>query len=69
MDTIKFPRDELIEEIYQLCLKCKIDWFYQDYYKPKRKTISFFDFQSLYSAFMDAKLEMSKELQDWFFDY
>lgn len=58
--------DNLVEEIYNLCLKCKIDWFYQDYYKKKRKTIDLNDAEEIYYAALDLGLDMSTELKQWF---
>ena len=58
--------DNLVEEIYDLCLKCKIDWFYQDYYKKKRKTIDKDDVSAIYYDVLDLGLDMSVELHQWF---
>jgi len=63
---IKLPNEVLVEEIYKLCLKCKIDWFYQDYYKKKRKTIKRDDVSEIYYNILDLGLDMSTELHKWF---
>ena len=47
-------------------LKCKIDWFYQDYYKKKRKTIKRDDVSEIYYNILDLGLDMSTELHKWF---
>ena len=66
MKTVKLPNSVLVEEIYQLCLKCKIDWFYTDYYKKHRKTISEEDKDAIYYNVLDLGLDMSQELHQWF---
>lgn len=59
----------LIEEIYHVCHKTKmIDWFYEDYYKKKRKTIDLDDAEEIYYAALDLGLNMSEELYKWFND-
>lgn len=58
--------NNLVEEIYRLCLKCNIDWFYQKYYKKKRKTIEKDDISDIYFNILDLGLDISEELHQWF---
>lgn len=62
---IRLP-ENLAEEIYQLCLKTKTDWYYFDYYKKKRKTIDDDDALNIFIDIRDLGLDMSKELYQWF---
>lgn len=65
---IFLPNDSLVEELYNLCLKCKLDWFYSDYYKTKRKTIEINDVITIYYDIANLGLDMSTELYKWFHD-
>lgn len=62
---VRLPNDGLLEELYHLCLKCKIDWFYTDYY-GKRKTIEKDDVSDIYFNILDLGLDISEELHQWF---
>ena len=61
MPRIPIPNN-LVEEIYQLCLRQKADWYYSDYYKKNRKTMKSEDVENLQA--LEDEL-VSPELHNW----
>lgn len=61
MYRIQIPNN-LVEEIYQLCLRQGADWYYFDYYKKKRKTMENEDVENLQA--LEDEL-VSPELHNW----
>lgn len=53
----------IFDSIDELCDRCKVDWFYNEY--RERQTIDIADLMCLLDAFDDANVELPDDIKTW----